>query len=129
MTMPTPEAVRSKSTNVDSVFLRAVEAYRSSTPQPDVIKKIDDYAAEALLLIDEVIENVRAIDPEKNKDKSPEQLLADPEMTERFRERFAEVFQRKLNREASNVENGRIIEPAANLKSTLLGAIQHISAK
>jgi hypothetical protein len=126
MTKPSAGEIRSKSANVDNIFLRATESYRSSTPQPDVIQKIDDYIAEALLFISDIIDEARAEDPEKNENKSAEQLLADPEMTKRFRERFTDVFMRKLNRPASNVEQGRMIDPAANLKATLLGATKRV---
>jgi len=125
MTIPTAEEVRSKSSNVDNVFLRAVESYRYGTPQPDVIRTIADYKSEALLLIADIIEIARAEDPEKNSDKSVEQLLADPESAKRFHDRFMDVLGRKINRPINAVEEGRMVDPMANTKAILLGATKY----
>jgi|GEM_PF-2309945 len=128
MTIPTPEDIRSKSSSIDNIFLKAVEKYRNHTPQPDVIHTIDQCKEQALALISEIIEQVRAKDPVKNAEKSAEQLLADQETTNRFRDRFIEVFTRKVNHQPNSVEQGRIIDPMATIKSILIGAARHATS-
>ncbi len=131
MTQPDVEGLRSKMANTDSVFLRAIEGYRSAAPQPEVIKAIEDYKAEVIAIVAPIAEAIRATDPEKYKRHSVEDILKDEEIFERFRQRFFDVFKAKVRHnkvDPTNVEQCRMIGPAASTKSMLIGAIKVLNA-
>lgn len=127
MTMPTPDSIRSKSANVDNVLVRAIEMQRMHKPLDQVIEVIRECKKCALELIEPVLTKMKTEDEQVGNNLSAEQLLADPEMLERFRAQFTDLFQRKLNRIPSTVEKGRMIDPAASTKAILIGAGRYLT--
>ncbi|PIR54410.1 hypothetical protein COU75_01055 [Candidatus Peregrinibacteria bacterium CG10_big_fil_rev_8_21_14_0_10_42_8] len=128
MTIPTPEAIRSKSSSVDSVFARAIEMQRQHTPLDEVVAVIEKSKHRALEFIQPVLAAIKSEDPKNRENLSAEQLLANTELLQRFRAKFADLFQIKLNRNPTTVEQGRIIDPIASTKAILIGAAIHATS-